>query len=430
MARLNQQLVNRRAWERLGFGASPQERGQHTDAIAALLTRPDTDPGAAATPPPEMRPRPKITSKSSVQEMREANEIEEANRQAMTRWWLVRMATAHDQLSERMTWFWHGHFATSVGKVTPNALMLTQNETLRRHALGDFRELARAMVVDPALILWLDGQRNNAKSPNENLARELMELFCLGVGNYTEADVREGARALTGWQVTDGRAVLNPKQQDARPTTIFGHTGTHDARAFVDLCLARPESAAFVVDRVWFRFMGERPAPAATRARLLSAYAGGDIRALMGALARDPAFSDDAYAMVRSPVDWFVGVVRAVGADLRTWEPKALDSVIGLLRRMGQVPFVPPSVGGWPSGQVWLSSSPSLARTQLASQIAASAKLSARRPADGQTVAEAWARAFGVTWTPRTRTALAKVDTNMAHAFVVAACSPEVVISR
>jgi uncharacterized protein (DUF1800 family) len=120
-------------------------------------------------------------------------------RERLMLWWLDRMVRADDQLRERMTWFWHGHFATSLRKVRVASLMRGQNQTLRRLGLGDFKPLAQAMIIDPAMLVWLDG--NTAKAPNENLSREFMELFALGQGPYTESDVKQAARALTGWKV-------------------------------------------------------------------------------------------------------------------------------------------------------------------------------------------------------------------------------------
>src|SRR5262249_30464232 len=160
-------------------------------------------------------------------------------------------------LLERVTWFWHGHFATSVQKVRSARLMLQQNQTERQHALGDFSVLAKAMVVDPAILVWLDGQKNTAKAANENLARELMELFTLGINQYTEQDVRESARALTGWKVNrDGMtATLAPKQHDAKDKTVLGHTGPLDALSLVDILVAAPPSSRFIAQRLWYRLV-------------------------------------------------------------------------------------------------------------------------------------------------------------------------------
>ena len=204
MKPLDERAAVRRLFDRFGLGARHAdvddgvERG--FDASLQLLLAPDpADPGAAATPAPEIDP----LDPAGVDDPRRLDvKAERADQQqTMKIWWLDRMAAVGAPTPERLTWFWHGHFATSEEKVNRPNLMLAQNQTLRRLALGDFGSLSRAMIADPAMILWLDGQTNRLQEPNENLGRELMELFTLGVGHYSETDVRESARALTGWSV-------------------------------------------------------------------------------------------------------------------------------------------------------------------------------------------------------------------------------------
>lgn len=173
-------------------------------------------------------------------------------REQLVLWWLDRMVQADHQPRERMTWFWHGHFATSIRKVRMPSLMLRQNQTLRQLGLGLFPPLAQAMIIDPAMLVWLDGNDNTAKAPNENLSREFMELFTLGQGPYTEDDVKQAARALTGWKVnrTDGSAMLRPRLHDAGSKHILGHDADFDASSFVELVVSQPSCAAFVISRV------------------------------------------------------------------------------------------------------------------------------------------------------------------------------------
>jgi hypothetical protein len=160
-------------------------------------------------------------------------------------WWVDRMVAAENQVAEKLVFFWHGHWATSVRKVRSPGLMLGQQKTFREYGGGDFGAFVKAMLRDPALIVWLDGQRNTRKAPNENLARELMELFTLGVGPYTEDDVKAGARALTGWQLDRdaGRLVFNPKRHDPGVKTILGRSGAFDADGFAEVLLAQPALA-------------------------------------------------------------------------------------------------------------------------------------------------------------------------------------------
>src|SRR5205085_2099004 len=173
-------------------------------------------------------------------------------------WWLDRMVAAEHQFAEKLVFFWHGHWATSVEKVRSAAAMLRQQQTFRDLGAGDFGPFLKAMLRDPALIIWLDGQQNTRAAPNENLARESMELFTLGVGNYTEADVRAAARALTGWQVRRGdlTATFNPRRHDPGDKTVLGMTGAYDADGYADVLLAQPANV---------RFLAGRPAPPGCR---------------------------------------------------------------------------------------------------------------------------------------------------------------------
>jgi len=176
-------------------------------------------------------------------------------------WWLRRMVTVGQPVHEKLTLLWHNHFATSAQKVRSAAQMAAQNQKLRTLALGDFRSLAYTMLTDAAMLRWLDGQSNTAKAPNENLAREFMELFALGHGNgYTEDDVRNGARALTGWVIgADGRTSMIPKRHDGGPKKLFGLTSNFDAAEFCDTVLAQPKSAEHVAGRLWQQLASDDP---------------------------------------------------------------------------------------------------------------------------------------------------------------------------
>ena len=255
------------------------------------------------------------------------------------------MAAADQPLLERMTWFWHGHFATSSHKVRSAFLMYTQNATLRTAALGSFTTLARSMVVDPAMLIWLDGNDNTAQAPNENLSREFMELFTLGAGHYGEPDVKEAARALTGWVVDreTGRARFARRRHDDAPATLLGSTAGLDAPGFVDLVLAQPASAAFVVDRVWFRLVSATALTDASRERLVAAY--GDRRGRPPRCSgRWPASRRSATRRARwssPPVEWLTGLLRALGVRLADLPPKTAHADIDGAARHGPDPLRP-----------------------------------------------------------------------------------------
>jgi uncharacterized protein (DUF1800 family) len=231
-----------------------------------------------------------------------------------------------------------------------------------------------AMIKDPALIWWLDGHKNTAKAPNENLARELMELFTLGIGNYTEADVKAGARALTGWAVDRARnvAVVNAKRVDSGEKTILGRTGAFGADEFADILLAQEATAKFVTARLWYRYASTGPVPADTHGRLVAAYPKG-VTAVLRAMFTDPAFAATKGQLVKQPVEWAVGAMRQLGVrpgELSTAEKQQL---LKALREQGQVPLDPPSVGGWPTGTAWLTTSGTQWRLRAADLIAAKA---------------------------------------------------------
>lgn len=430
---LSERAAVRRLHDRLGFGPRPGDldRGFAETRDRLLGTGPDA--GAAATPMPDPGPPPDRPGKEKQDEAAKKQAKQQLQTQATqaAAWWLDRMVAADVPSVERLTWFWHGHFATSEQKVRSPELMLAQNRTQREHALGSFTDLARAMVVDPALLLWLDGNRNKAGKPNENLAREFMELFTLGVGHYGEDDVREAARALTGWTADrdSAAAKLVPKRHDDGAKRILGTTGDFTAQSFVDLVLGRPESAPFVVGRVWFRLVSTAPPPADALNRLVAAYGSRrDVRALLRAITAEPAFRDSATSLVKQPVEWLAGLLRALGVRPGSLDEKTRTQLLAGLRGLGQVPFQPPSVGGWAAGGAWLTTSAGLARLHLAQLVAGHADLGA--VAKSPDKASAIGELLGVdAWSDRTKAALAGVAGDVRQLSTVAACAPEYVVS-
>ncbi|MEV4314131.1 DUF1800 domain-containing protein [Actinocrispum sp. NPDC049592] len=407
MGFVGERAAVRRLHERFGLGPRPGELNSRFDQVSAALLGNVTPSGP---PPPQLQPEPKAAKDPEQQT-------------AITVWWLDRMAATDSPLVERMTWFWHGHFATSAQKVRGAGLMLAQNETLRRLGLGDFTSLAQAMIVDPAMLIWLDGQKNTAKAANENLGREYMELFTLGVGQYSEQDVREAARALTGWKVDRQTmtASVVARQHDPGSKTVLGTTGPLDAHSLVDLLVSRPASPRFIAQRMWTRFVGRTPPAEDVLVRLVTAYGPNrDLHALVRAIAAEPVFRDEASTVVKQPVDWVVGVMRAFKirpSELSTADQKKL---LAGLRGMGQVPFLPPSVGGWPSGPAWLTTAAGMSRLQVARLLTAKV--------DGFSVSSL-ADLLGVDWSDRTRAALSPLERQPRQLAAVAVCAPEYVVS-
>jgi uncharacterized protein (DUF1800 family) len=435
MALLDEPDAIRRALDRFGFGADAAQlaaaRKHGWDSTVADLFRPAVGGPDAVAPTLPLVQRP---GKGATKEVKRAAALERRAQQLQIGiWWLELMVSADHGLTERMTWFWHGHFATSVQKVKSASLMLAQNQTLRADSLTSFDKLAHAMIVDPAMLVWLDGNDNKVGAANENLAREFMELFSLGHGAYSEDDVRAAARALTGWTVkrATGTARFVPRRHDSTTKTILGTTADVDAAGFVDLVLKQPASPGFVISRVWARLVGPLPLTTAVNDRLVAAYGpAGDITALLRAVLSEDAFRDREAGLVKQPVEWLAGLMRALGVRPAALDPKEKRALAVGLRGMGQVPFLPPSVGGWPAGAAWLTTSAALARLHAAKLVAGKADLKELTAASRLNRIAAAGQLLGVdTWTTRTRNALAAAAGDPVALVVAAAGSPEYVVS-
>jgi uncharacterized protein (DUF1800 family) len=435
MALLDESDAIRRVLDRFGFGADAAglatARHAGWDATVDAVFRPvGTEAGSA---PPKLPFVDKPKKDADPADKKKAAAARKAQQLQLVVWWLDRMVSAEPGLTERMTWFWHGHFATSLQKVKSASMMLTQNQTLRADALTTFEKLAHAMIVDPAMLVWLDGNDNEVGAANENLAREFMELFSLGHGGYSEDDVREAARALTGWTVkrATGKAKFVGKRHDDTDKTILGSTAEFDAAGFVDLVRLQSASPAFVISRVWARLVGPLPLTTAIDDRLVAAYGPtGDITALLRAVLAEDAFRDRQAGLVKQPVEWLVGLMRALDVRPSALNPKEQRELAVGLRGMGQVPFLPPSVGGWPAGGPWLTTSSALARLHTAKLVAGKANLTTLTSASRLNRLTAVTELLGIgTPTTRTRNALAAAAGDPVALVVAAAGSPEYVVS-
>ncbi|MDQ6943125.1 MAG: DUF1800 domain-containing protein [Candidatus Eremiobacteraeota bacterium] len=280
-------------------------------------------------------------------------------RQAAQLWWLDRMLRTNRPLVEKMTLFWHGHFATAMGKVQPQ-YMVGQINLFRQLALGRFPALLSAVTRDPAMLIWLDNRANAKAHPNENYAREVMELFALGLGNYTEDDIKEAARAFTGWTLDKNQqAAFVPARHDDGIKTVLGKSGRLDADDVVAIVVSQPVHQRFLAHKLLEFFVYSDPEPelieGVARTYALSGY---DVAKTVGTILRSNVFySARAYrAIPKSPVELAIGTLRYIGAQ--TVPP----NVIYQLARMGQEPLNPPSVKGWDGGPAWINTSTMLAR--------------------------------------------------------------------
>lgn len=294
-----------------------------------------------------------------------ATGIAKGNNGPQTRaWWLYRMLYSPHPLREKLTLFWHNHFATSNAKVNNAGYMLGQYRLMFRHALGNFRPMLQEMSQDPAMLIWLDTNLSKKGMPNENYARELMELFSLGIGNYTEKDIREAARAFTGWELREGKAFFNPREYDATEKTVFGRKGKYTGADIVNLCLEQKSAPFFLVGKL-YRFLVSEMVPATPE--LLAPLAESfrkdyDFGSLVRRILRSNLFfSPQVYrSRVKSPVDFALGIVRGLEGKIGT------TGLATALEDLGQNVFFPPSVKGWDGGETWINGQTLLARQNLA----------------------------------------------------------------
>lgn len=369
------ELDSRNLLERTGFTPSFSEVDEFTDlsyvqAIDKILDSTTTE--HFVIPPQGIRaPEDPPSASASDQEKQSYRKKQRELAGELQVWWLNQMLTTSSPLTEQMVLFWHNHFVSSISKVKSPVLMYRQNQLFRDHAFGNYRDLVQRVSKDPAMILYLDNQSNRKSAPNENYARELFELFTLGEGAYSETDIKEAARAFTGWQVQrrSGDFYLNVRQHDAGVKTVFGHTGNWNGDQVIDLIFDEKgnQAAQYLVEKLYRHFVSEQ-LNSETVAELTTLFVTIDfeiaplLRALF--LSEDFRHAMSARNLVKSPVDLVVGTQRSLGLAIAN---PGLVQQMG--RNMNQALFAPPSVEGWPGGTQWITSSTLLARTQLMGQV-------------------------------------------------------------
>jgi uncharacterized protein (DUF1800 family) len=280
-------------------------------------------------------------------------------------WWMTEMLTTPSPLTEKMVLFWHNHFVSSLQKVRSPVLMYRQQQLLRKHALGYFGDLLHDVSKDPAMVIYLDNASNRKGQPNENFAREVMELFTLGEGNYSEQDIKEAARAFTGWSIDPdtGEFMWRPLIHDDGVKTVLGRSGNFDGDAVLDILLAQPSTAEFIVAKLWREFVSAAPDAVEVKriARMFrdNRY---NIKVALRAILTSDAFyaPQNRAALIKSPVELIVGTLRQFRFETGEVIPFVLAS-----RQLGQDLFAPPNVKGWPGGEAWINSATLLQRKQL-----------------------------------------------------------------
>lgn len=370
---------------RVGFSPSEAE----LDAYAGLTRREAVDrvlaqTGTVATQPPPawvnepIIPYNKLPDEDARKAARQKNAAHELELRA---WWMGEMIKTPSPLTERMTLFWHNHFVSSSQKVQFAQLMYRQNALLRQNAVGNFGTLLHAISKDPAMLIYLDGAQSRKGKPNENFAREVMELFTLGEGHYTEQDIKEAARAYTGWSIErdqDFAYVWRPQIHDTGVKTVFGQSGDFDGDQMLDILLSRPETATFITTKLWREFVSPDPgaADAAQVQRVADAFraSGYDIKVALRELFMTPAFwaPQSRATLVKSPVEMIVGTLKAFNVQYSDPTPFAIKSA-----QLGQNLLAPPNVKGWPGGDAWINSNTLLGRKQFLDQLFRSTEMKA-----------------------------------------------------
>jgi uncharacterized protein (DUF1800 family) len=426
-------LETSRLFHRFGFGPRPGEYAKALkEGVAAtrikLLTPPSKDLGAAKVSTPIITNLGKRPQPNSAEVISFATELRSQSRQIVL-WWLDLMALSDHGLTERLTWFWHGHWATSIQKLNYPLPMYTQNITLRTHSLGNFTTMTKAMLNDGALQFWLDGQDSTFKAPNENLARELMELFTLGVNRYSEDDVKAVARALTGYQVvrSTGQVTIKESRRDTNPVTILGKTSIFTGDSLSQYLVERDDCATFISERLWYRFISSTETMP-TNFIAKKAFSTRDIAKTLTAIAADPVMRDRKYALVKSPVEWFISASRAL--ELTPSSLQTPDKLINFLNKLNQLPFAPPNVSGWPAGEAWLSSASAQYRLSFATWLIKQSKLTVLKKLPSDSWIEQSKNWLGIPeWSPRTKAALQTALDDPMKFTLLALCSPEYVVN-
>jgi uncharacterized protein (DUF1800 family) len=331
-------------------------------ALAPTVVRPPEWTGA------ELQPRKRFQD-MSVEERKLQQELGQQQTFALRTWWLEQMRATPSPLSERMTLFWHNHFVSSYQKVRSPQLMYRQNQTFREYAVGNFAGLLHAAAKDPAMLIYLDNATSRKGAPNENLAREMMELFTLGEGKYSEQDVKEVARAFTGWSVERETEQYRwrPQLHDTDSKTVLGRSGNFDGDAVLDILLAQPACAEFIVTKLWREFISPDPDPAEVQriARQFreSRY---DLKIVLRELFLAPVFWDQANRahLVKSPVEMVIGALKQF--DIHYDDALPFTFAVA---QLGQNLFNPPNVKGWPGGDAWLNTTTLMSRKSVLERV-------------------------------------------------------------
>jgi len=427
-------------YRRLSFGATAQELSSAVAAgysatvsnLLGGLGQPDA--GGDAITPPTFAPIPTNLAQLRTDiAARQAyfQTLRTESRELVT-WWLARMIASTNPAQEKLTLLLHGHFPTAISKVRFAQFMYQQNQLFRTQGSGDFTALTQSVAVDPAMLIWLDASSDKAADPNENFARELLERFTMGIGNYTENDVRAAAYCFTGWRldVRTGQFSISALDHSDAPQTFLGHSGINSGTQVIDIATDTAASARYVPSAMWSHLAYPVTPTDAVLDGLATSYgADHNVANLLHAIVTNPAFatSTTGSGLIKQPIEYVVGTLRALsvtGAEVQARPAGTL----GVLAELGQVPFDPPSVGGWGQNTYWLSTAAALARWQFARRLAEIADISMVADAPRRSRPDAAGQLLSIpTWSATTAKTLSQASSNPEQVVTLALVSPEFV---
>ncbi|MEH6455198.1 MAG: DUF1800 domain-containing protein [Cocleimonas sp.] len=316
--------------------------------------------------PPAMTAWPKMAAlRGNMSRRKNIKRISRVEGKALQQWWVKHLLVTKSPFLERMTLFWHNHFPSTIKKTTQASMLHQQNLMLRTNAFGNFGQMLHNISRDPAMLLYLDGHVSTKDEPNENFARELLELFTIGIGNYKEVDMREAARAFTGWgiDVRNGRFRFNPAEHDTGVKTFLGKRGNLKGEDIINILLAHPKTADTIAKKMWREFINiSRPDQ-----RVINQWAsvfrnsGYDIKVLLNQVLNSKEFwaKSNRGALIKSPIEITIGTLRTLPYTLRR------GNLAHNLNIMGQGVFAHPSVKGWSGGKSWISTQSILRRNSM-----------------------------------------------------------------
>lgn len=358
---------------RTGFGANQEDLAKYKSldyeqAVNKLLDQVNSN-DIVIKPPAWLfdplnfdRKRIKNASQQEKKSIRKERKLKELE---LKGWWVAEMVNTESPITEKMVLFWHNHFTSSLKKVKQPTLLYRQNKLFRRHAMGNFKELAHEICKDPAMLGYLDNFKSSKKSPNENFARELLELFTLGEGNYTENDIKEAARAFTGWSIDrkTGEFMFRKRMHDSGEKVFLGQRGNFNGNDIIEIIFEQPMVADVLVTKLWKEFISEAP-DQETIIQLARTLRNNnfEMKPLMHELLMSDSFRDpDNYGrLIKSPLDYIVGTLRILEIPVKDGKAAAFASA-----HLGQNIFDPPNVKGWVGGKTWITSSSLLTRQHL-----------------------------------------------------------------